>query len=182
MLALWYCCCVDICVSLWCCSDIIGWQGYCGVVLVLLLVDKSIVVLFWCYYWLTRAWVQRWRSCGVIVVSRCTQAQRYQNGSKFWDKGGKSGQPTPVHPLYTLAYPCAHSSSTPWYRLWYTLVPTLVQPGIPWYTLWTHLYTLVLSSSLTFGRICTFLYNATLRIFLTLLILCTWRHNMLFLQ
>ena len=113
---------------------------HCGVVLILL-VDKSIVVLFW-YYWLTRAWVQRWRSCGVIVVSRCTQAQRYQNGSKFWDKGGKSGQPTPVHPLVhsgiplctllqytlvqTLVHSCAHSC-TPWHTLVHAL-NTFVHP------------------------------------------------------
>ena len=155
MLALWYCCCVDICVSLWCCSDIIGWQEHCGAVLVLLLVHKSMsptVAVLWCY-------------CGVAVHA----------GTKVSEREQILGQRREVW----ATYPCA-PSSTPWYRLWYTLVNTLVHPGIPWYTLWTHLYTLV--CCLAFGRICTFLYNATLRIFLTLLILCTWRHNMLFLQ
>ena len=153
-----------------------------------------IVVLFW-YYWLTRAlWccfgIIGWQEPesnggGLVVLLWCRGARRHKGirtGANFGTKAGSLGNLPLCTLWYTLAYPCAHSSSTPWYRLWYTLVPTLVQPDIPWYTLWTHLYTLVLSSSLTFGRICTFLYNATLRIFLTLLILCTWRHNMLFLQ
>ena len=120
----------------WCCLYII-------VVLLLCLKFNIIAVLL--------VWVRRWRSCGVIVVSEWLQPQRYQNGSKFWDKGGKSGPPlcTPtvppgipgcasVYTIHTLAHPLVHicrPSSThlstlahPWIVIFYTPV----QPVLTW--------------------------------------------------
>ena len=99
---------------------------------------SSAVAVLWCY-------------CGVGVPAQWLQPQRYQNGSKFWDKGGKSGPPlcTPtvppgipgcasVYTIHTLAHPLVHicrPSSThlstlahPWIVIFYTPV----QPVLTW--------------------------------------------------
>ena len=88
-------------------------------------------MLFVSSLYLLLVWFQRWQSCGVIVVSDWLRAQRYQNGSKFWDKGGKSGPPLMCTLWYSVLYTLTH--------LWTDLY-TLTHPGIPLHPPWTHLY------------------------------------------
>ena len=103
------------------------------------------------------------------MVLECTQAQgqRYQNGSKFWDKDGKSG------------HPCA-PSSTPWCTivcllvhictplcaiciLKYTLADPLLHPDVQLCTFWytfVHPYAHSVYSSTPLRTLCyTLMYS-----------------------
>ena len=114
-----------------------------GVDLIVLICKKARTMLFVFHCGVIGAQLYESIGSGLVVLLWCwsarRQGQRYQNGSKFWDKDGKSG------------HPCA-PSSTPWCAIvcllvhictpLCTLANSLIHPGVPLHSR-TLRYTLV---------------------------------------
>ena len=127
-----------------------------GVDLIVLICKKARTMLFVFHCGVIGAQLYESIGSGLVVLLWCwsarRQGQRYQNGSKFWDKDGKSG------------HPCA-PSSTPWCTivcllvhictplcaiciLKHTLADPLLHPDVQLYTLACP-YTVVHSGTLS---------------------------------